>query len=329
MDYGNLLRRSWQVTWQYKFMILLGFLASLGSGFSNGNGSSYRANANDLQSVPFLDGNMDAVLPALGALAMGAFCFLFILGIAFWLLKLVSEAGLIDAAYHLDSGQESSFRTAMSTGWHKLGSLVGLNILLFWPLALLALLIAALLGVSVVGAIGGAAYSGQEALGALAGVGVGLIALFCCLMCGLILLGLAVGVVYTFAQRALVLEDQGVVGSIRRGWHVVRDNLSEVIILLILFLLIGLAVGIGVAVIMIPLGIFSVGPTAVRLFAGEQVGGFEIALMVLGFLVMAVLGAAIRSIYTSFHSSAFTLAFKDFTEKQLPDVGKEFPATDM
>lgn len=316
MDYGNVLRRSWQVTWQHKFMIALGFLASLGGGLNST--SSYRADANDMQSLPFMNGNMDAMLPALGAMALGAFCFLFILGIAFWLLKLVSEAGLIDAAYHLDSGQESSFRSAMSTGWHKLGKLVGLNLLLFGAIALVVAVLIAVFGVSLAGAIGGAAFGGEDAMTAMAGVGAGLIALFCCLLCGVILLSLLVGILYTFAQRALVLEDRGVIDSIRRGWQVVRENLGEVIILLILFFLISIGVGIAVAVILIPLGIFSVGPTALRLFAGEQVGAFDIGLMILGFLIMAVLGAAIRSIYTSFHSSAFTLAFKEFTEKQLP-----------
>jgi hypothetical protein len=303
-------------------MIVLGFLASLGGGFGS-SGTNYTTNAEDMQSLPFMNGNMDAMLPALGALAVGAFCFLFILGIAFWLLKLVSEAGLIDAAYHLDSGQESSFRGAMSTGWHKLGKLVGLNLLLFGSIAFVVAVIIAVFGVSLAGAIGGAAYGGEDAMTAMAGVGAGLIALFCCLLCGLILLSLLVGILYTFAQRALVLEDLGVLDSIRRGWQVVRENLAEVIILLILFFLISIGVGIAVAVILIPLGIFSVGPTALRLFAGEQVGGFDIGLMILGFLIMAVVGAAIRSIYMSFQSSAFTLAFKEFTEKQLPAKATE------
>lgn len=317
MDYGNVLRRSWQVTWQHKFMIVLGFLASLGGGFSS-SGTNYTTNAEDMQSLPFMNGNMDAILPALGALAVGAFCFLFILGIAFWLLKLVSEAGLIDAAYQLDSGQPATFKSALTTGWHKLGSLVGLNILMFLPLAILIGLLIAMGVVSLVGAVGGAAYAGEDALGAMAGAGVGLIALFCCLLCGVILLAFVVGLIYTFAQRALVLEDLGVIDSIRRGWQVLRENLAEVIILLILFFVISIAVGIAVAIILIPLGIFSVGPTALRLFAGEQVGGFDIGLMILGFLIMAVLSAAIRSIYMSFQSSAYTLAFKEFTEKQLP-----------
>lgn len=316
MDYGNILRRSWQITWQYKFMILLGFLASLGSGIGSSN-TNYQTNAGELESLPFIGGDA-AWLPALGALALGAFCFLFILGIAFWLLQLVAEAGLIDGAARLDSKQSSSFGEAMRAGWRKLGTLVGLNLVLFGGFFLLLMVFVVLFGASIVGAFAGSAAGGEEAMTALAGLGVGLVALFCCLLCGLILLGVVLGVVYTFAQRAVVLEDQGVINSIRRGWQVIRENLGEVVVLLIIFFGIGLLVGALTALIFIPLGIFSVGPTALRLFSGEQVGGFDIGLMILGFLVMAVIGAAIRSIYTAFQSSAFTLAFKEFTEKQLP-----------
>ena len=43
MDYGNLLKRSWDIVWHNKFMFILGFLAALGSGGSN---PSSRANGN-------------------------------------------------------------------------------------------------------------------------------------------------------------------------------------------------------------------------------------------------------------------------------------------
>ena len=37
MDYGNLLKRSWDIVWHNKFLFILGFLAALGSGGTNGN----------------------------------------------------------------------------------------------------------------------------------------------------------------------------------------------------------------------------------------------------------------------------------------------------
>ena len=60
-------------------------------------------------------------------------------------------------------------------------------------------------------------------------------------------------VLYPFAQRAAVLEDMGVIESIGRGWQVIKENLGEVIILLLLFLLLGLLVGLATLAVFIPL----------------------------------------------------------------------------
>jgi len=46
----------------------------------------------------------------------------------------------------------------------------------------------------------------------------------------------------------------------------------------------------------------------------------DIILMVIGVLALIVIVAAIRSFYTAFESSAYTLAFQEFTDKQIPEA---------
>ena len=140
----------------------------------------------------------------------------------------------------------------------------------------------------------------------------------CFLAFSIAVLAILVNVIYTFAQRAIVLEDLGVIDSIRRGWDVIRANLGEVIILLILFLLLGFVVSAIIAAIFIPLGALSFGPGAVRMFSGEALSGLDVFLMVVGGFALVVIVAAIRSFYVAFRSSAFTLAFQEFTDKKLP-----------
>ena len=322
MNYGDILSRSWRVVWNYKFMIVLGFLAALGSGMSSNN-FNYTADSSDFQNFPLLD--MPGTLPdpaqimaVVGALAAGALCFAFILGIALWLLRLTAEAGLIDSASRLDAGQKVTFGQAMSAGWQKIWRMVGLSLLVFAIVAVVILLVMLLFGLGIGGTIAGGVAGGEDVAGLFAALGVGLVALLCCVICGIALLGIVLSVVYVFAQRAIVLEDRGVVDGIRRGWEVIRANLGEVIILLILFLLLGFVVGAIVAVVSIPFAALSLGPGAMRFFSGEALTTLDIILMVVGGLAWILIVAAIRSFYTAFSSSAYTLAFQEFTDKQLP-----------
>lgn len=324
MDYGNVLSRSWRVVWDHKFMIVIGFLAALGSGMgSNGNNFNYKADSGDFPNMPFIDApftppDPGQFLPVLGAMATGALCFALILGIALWILRLTAEAGLIDAASRLDAGQKVGFGEAMSAGWQKIWRMVGLSLLLFGVVAFVILGTMLLFGLGIGGTIAGAASSSGDAGGLFAALGAGLVGIICCLICVFAVLAILVNVIYTFAQRAIVLEDLGVIDSIRRGWDVIRANLGEVIILLILFLLLGFVVSAIIAAIFIPLGALSFGPGAVRMFSGEALSGLDVFLMVVGGFALVVIVAAIRSFYVAFRSSAFTLAFQEFTDKKLP-----------
>lgn len=329
MDYGNLLSRSWRVVWDHKFMIVLGFLAALGSGMSsNSNNFNWQADSGDFQNMPFIDvpftqADFAEILPVIGAMAAGALCFAILLGIVLWILRLTAQAGMIDAASRLDAGQKVSFGEAMSAGWSKIWNMIALDLLLFGVVFLTVIFFILLMVLTAGGsaaAFAGGASSGQDFWAPFAALGGGLIALICCLICGLVLFFILVGVISTFAQRAIVLENQGIVDAIKRAWEVIRANLGEVIILLILFLVLGIMVSIVTAVVAVPIGALAVVPGAMRLIAGEALSGLDIVLMVVGGLALIVIVAAIRSFYTAFESSAFTLAFQEFTDKALPEA---------
>ena len=46
MDYGKVLSRAWEITWRWKALWILGFLAALGRGGGGGN-YSYRIDSSD------------------------------------------------------------------------------------------------------------------------------------------------------------------------------------------------------------------------------------------------------------------------------------------
>lgn len=323
MDYGNVLRRSWDVIWNHKFMLVLGFLAALGSGVSGsggGNNANYAFDGTEFDSIPQISENLGAVLAAAGVVVAGLLCFFFIVAIVLWLVRLTAQAGMIDAAYRLDAGEKVSFGEAISAGWHKLGRMIGLNIVLFgvfFLMVMIAMFVVLMMGLGVGATAAGAAASEGEFGALLGGLGMGLIALLCCLMCVFLLVAIVANVLYPFAQRAAILEDMGVIASIGRGWQVIKENLGEVIILLLLFLLLGFLVGAATLAIFIPLAALSFAPTAVRLFSGGTFEVLDIVLASGGLLCMVLFGAAINAIFVAFRSSVFTLAYGEFTSKKL------------
>lgn len=324
MDYGNILRRSWDVIWNHKFMLVLGFLAALGSGVSGsggGNNSNYTLDGSEFDRIPQVSENLAAALAAAGVIIASLLCVLFIVGIVLWLLRLTAQAGMIDAAYRLDAGEKVTFGEAIAAGWQKLGRMVGLNIVLFGIFFLMAL-IGVLVLVLGAGATAAGASVGEGDMGGLiAGLGMGLLALICCLMCVFLLVAIVVNVLYPFAQRAVVLEDMGVIASIGRGWRVIKENVGEVIILLLIFLLLGFLVGAVTFAVFLPLAALSFAPTAIRLLSGGAFEAMDIIVALGGLSCMILFGAAINAIFVAFRSTAFTLAYGEFTSKKpLPSV---------
>lgn len=320
MDYGNILRRAWNIIWNNKFMMVLGFLAALGSGVGsglNGNNSGYSFDGSEFNAFPQISENIGAVLAAAGAIILILICFFFVLGIVLWVVRLTAQAGLIDAASRLDAGEKMSFGQAFSAGWKKIWRMVGINLVLFGVFIILAIVGTVVLALAIGASFAGAAGSGGDMETLLGGLGAGFIALFCCMICALVLFGVVVSIIYPFAQRAAVLEDMGVIDSIKRGWQVIKENLGEVIILILIFLLLGFLVGAVTFAVFIPVVAVSFAPIGLRLFSGGTIEALDVVLAGGGLLCLVVLGAIINAVYASFRSTTVTLAYEEFTNKKI------------
>jgi hypothetical protein len=312
-------------------MLVLGFLAALGSGVGGsggGNNANYTLDGSEFDGMPFetipeISENLVAIMAAAGAVIAGLICFFFIIGIVLWLVRLTAQAGMIDAAYRLDAGEKVTFGEAISAGWHKLGRMIGINIVLFgvfFLIVIIALGLLVMMGLGVGATAAGASASEGDVGALIGGLGAGLVGLICCLMCVFLLVAIVVNILYPFAQRAAILEDMGVIASIGRGWQVIKENLGEVIILLLLFLLLGFLVGVVTFAVFIPVAALSFIPMAIRLFGGGTFEVMDILVASGGMLCMVLFGAAVNAIFVAFRSAVFTLAYGEFTSKK-PETG--------
>lgn len=311
MNYLDVIKRGFAHTWNNKFMWALGFLAALGSGLSFSN-SNYNLNSGDSTAIAqWMTPERMAALSA-GLVAFG--CIAFIVGIILWLVSLSAYGGLIVGATQMERGlAKPTFRSAFGAGWRRVWRLVGMSIVLYAVPVIIGIVLIVLL----IGAAGGAALmaSGMEdPSGVMAGLG-GLALVLVCLLCLLVPLVLVLSLIYPFAFRGIMLRNLGVMDSIRHGWQTLKAHLGEIILLALAFFLIGIIVIIVAAAILVPVALV-VGVPFVALM-DSNAGVLQAILAVLGIVIGLVVIALVSAISTAWQSSTFTLAYLEWTGKDV------------
>jgi hypothetical protein len=315
MDFGNVFSRAWRVCWNNKYLFILGFLAALGSAGSSSTPQFNRTISGDEVPPGFFE-NMDRLAALVGPLLLTLLCVGLVVGLILWLVRLVAQAGLISAAARLDAGEKVSFGDAFSAGTGHLLQFVGLNLALYLPFWIVGATFAAV-GFAAFGAALGSAFSGKPegSMGPLAAGFGGLALCFVALVCILVPLWIVVTVIYAFAQRGVVVQGLGVVESIGHGWRFVKDNVGDVLLLIVLLVALSLIFGFVVSIIMVPLGLVAFGPSFLIMLTNGSMQAVDVLFLVLGGLVLGIVGSLLNSLLVTYRSVTVTLAYQELLEK--------------
>jgi hypothetical protein len=320
MDYMSTLKRGWNLSWNNKWLWLLGFLAALGGGSGFSSSSNYQFGPGDPASMPGSTLSPE-MITALAGGALLLCCVAVVVGILLWLVSLASKGGLITSVAELDRGGASSFGRAFRQGWGKLLPLVGMTILLFAVVIILALI----LGIGFAGTIAAAITAGtameSDAMAGIIG-SAGLV--FLCLLCLLIPLTLVISLIYPFAYRGIMLRNLGVMDSIRHGWQVLRAHVGEILLLGFIFFLINIVISLVAGFI---IGLLGIGSGLIgMLMTGAQPTTTQMGLGIMGFLAVMLVFAVVSAIFISWRSATFTLAYEQWTGKDvLKDTAAPLP----
>jgi hypothetical protein len=300
MDYGRILTRAWEITWRYKILWVLGFLASLGSGNGGGSSSNFRTSANN---APFNGFNIP---PALTGLLVALGCLAVIIVLALWVLGIMARGGLIAGVAQVEDTGRVTLGEAFRAGQQRFWTLFGIAILVALPIIVLGIIAVVIVLVSAGGMAGlmRGAEQGAQIGGAV------LTALLCALpfCCGAIILAIVLDQIRLYAERAAMLEGLGWIDAFRRGWQVLKAHIGPTLVFWLVFLVIGLIlVGIVVAAIVAAVVPFFVafgrnGPPA---WAFLPICG--------GGLIAIVAAAILGSVVDTFTSATWTLAYRQFT----------------
>jgi hypothetical protein len=271
-------------------LILLGVLVALGSSRGGGGGGGggnidIPSGEGDLDfempqwDVPDLRGEFGLPEAAIIAAVLVFVSLALVVGIALWIVSTIARGGLIAGVSTIDGGGVSSFATAWSAGWHKGWRLLGIGIL---PAIPAFILFVAALGAA--GVFAGIYSLFAEEISIVSGASLGI--LFIGLVCVLAPITLVLNLLRTFANRACMLEDLGVIQSYRRGLKVLVANIGPALILFLLQIVISAVLGV---VMILP-------------------GLVMVLCCVLWPLLLAIQGAI-----KSYFSTMWTLAWREWT----------------
>jgi hypothetical protein len=310
MDFGATISRAFRIMWDYKVLWILGFLAALGG--SSGNSFQAPNFTNTISSGQVSPNVVDPNLIIAGASVFA--CLVLIIGIVLFVVGIIARGGLIAGVQQIETQGNTTFGQSWSAGAAKFWPMLGLNILLFLPLILLIILLAVLFGGAIVGIIAASGPRGNnQNPGAAIGLLSGGLILLCCLACVLAVYALLAMALQTFGERAIILESRGVMDSISRGWSLFRDNLGNTILLALVMAVISFVIGIIAGAIVLAILLPTLFPLIGDLGRNGFVSAGRTILAVFGVLVGIVLGAIINTLFITFNSAAWTLAFRQFT----------------
>ena len=236
MDFGGTLSRAWTIIWENKFLILLGVIVALGSGGrgsigAGGGGGSSRGGESSLDlpwwDLPTLPTQIGFPEAAIVLAVLGIISFALLLAFFLCVAGTIARGGLITAVSTIEDARRSSFSPAWRSGWERGWRLLGIGILPAVPTLLLFLI-----GLATAGLYAGIAGIVGESLSAPVAVSLGMP--FVLVACILVPSALVLALLRTFANRACMLEDLGVIASYQRGLNVLVENLGPALILFLL-----------------------------------------------------------------------------------------------
>ena len=305
MNYGELIKDAFAISWRNKFLWFFGFFAggtgtnlltnvpSTGGNFDGGNFEQSGAGASGLaaQLGPGIFDNVALVV----ALVVAAVV-IFLLFVA---MTLISQGALAESVADIDRGEGSRFGSGWRAGLGNIWRVLGYYVVYF--LITLGLLIA--IGVPIALLVGVTfavtqAVAARVIVAVLAGL-LGVVAL--------ILVFVPLSIIGQYALREIVVRRKGIFASFGGGYRIFRRAAGRSLLVWLINLLLGIGVTIAVVVGLAIVGLVLFLPTILLAFA-EMPTAAVVAGIIAGVILLPIILAVSGATGAFFHSY-WTLAY--------------------
>jgi hypothetical protein len=362
IDIGKILKRAWQIVWNYKVLWIFGILLALTAGGGAGNsGSSYRYsvpngyNGNNGNNPSFQPGpewerfsswfeqnvtplfqNPEAHISTFIWIGVIFLLVVLVFSVLGTFVRYVSESAVLRMVDdYEETGTKVGFKQGWKLGWTRRAFRMWLiDLIIGLPAFLLVAVIVGLGVLFFVSMVRGD--SSLAAAGSITAIGCFFLFFFV-----FVILMVFLSLLRQFFVRAAALEETRVGDSFRRGWAMFKRNWKSALLMWLVML--GIGIGFGVAsmiliilfipvylVLLIPAVIVAAVPGGITfgiasIFASPIVAGIIAVLVALPFFMLVILAplTLVGGLYQIFESSIWTLTFREM--KALESLQPETP----
>lgn len=295
IDYTDLIKKSWQLTWKNRFLWKFGFILALAGIFANLGRISDISKNDGVSSIQqqaiinFVQANLGWIIGAAGII--------FVIYLAIIFLSIVARAGLIKSLEDVFTEKKVSFLSGMGEGkrffWKMLGLKLSLGIFIIISLLILSIPVIIL------------AYYGDVAIAILLGIAA-LVIFFSILIISAFL--------NNFGQMYIVLGNIDILPALENSYALFRKYLSSNLILLLIFIPIGIVISIvSFLVLIIVAAVFA--PIGFILYYLIGKIGAAFAIIFGGLIILAAI-LAIQSVVQVFLQTFWLLYFHEIAKQQ-------------
>lgn len=307
MNYGDLIRDAFVISWRNKFLWFFGFfaggtgtnfLSNVPTGGGNFGGDDFEQSGASGFAAQVGPGIFDNAALIVALVVVGV-----VILLAFIALSLISQGALAESVAAIDRGEGRRFSSGWRAGLRNLWRVLGYYVV--YVLISLGLLVA--IGIPIALLVAGT-FAVTESTGARIAVAVlgGLLGLVL-----LLVVFVPFSIIGQYALREIVVRRDGVFASVGGGYRIFRRNVGRSLLVWLINLGLGIGVGIAVLIALLLVGLVLFLPTIILAFA-EYATAAVVAGIVAGVILLPILLAVSGATGAFFHSY-WTLAYLRLT----------------
>jgi hypothetical protein len=320
MNYSQLVKRAFEITWRYKVLWIFGILLALTSG-GGGGGSGWRSGGGDNRGSPFP--GFPSQIPGLDrwglsridwqtitGVIVACCCILFILAIIAVIVNYVARVALYRSVDQIEAtGAAPTWREGFRLGWsNRSFRIFLLDLIVGIPFVIVALL---LLGLGATPLLLLLVDSPPvKVLAVAATVGLELVVIVALIIAGALLM-----IFDQFWSREIALADRSIGQALTLGYAAVRRRLKDATVMWLVLLGIGIVFGLVFLIFFILVLVIAAaigGGIGLIVHSLTQSVGWAVVLG-LPFFVVILLAPTVfvQGLWMVFESSAWTLAYRE------------------